>query len=168
MKNIEEWKDIKEYEGIYQISNFGRIRKISKYVKDGIEYIRNEKLLKGQIREKGYITVTLTKNGKSKHYRVHRLVAIHFIPNPYNYDQVNHLDKNKQNNRVDNLEWCNNEQNCRHGFAKKVKRTDMFTNEIKYYDALSDVKNDGFDMGRVSLCCHGRQDVYKCCYWQFV
>lgn len=101
MKEI--WKDIKEYEGLYQISNTGKVR----------SFLTN-KLLKLAINHKGYKVTYLYKNGKRKTISVHRLVAINFILNPHNYPQVNHIDGNKQNNNMDNLEWCDNDYNQRH------------------------------------------------------
>ena len=95
MKEI--WKDCKGYEGKYQVSNLGRVWSIG-----------SQKYLKGSYNKDGYICVYLTaKNGKVKMERVHRLVALVFLDNPNNYTQVNHKDENKQNNCVDNLEWCN-------------------------------------------------------------
>ena len=95
----EEWRDIEGYEGLYQVSNLSRVRSLN-YNKTG------------QIKElsyakrRGYLGVTLYKNGKPKTFTVHRLVARMFIPNPNNYPQVNHKDENKINNNVSNLEWC--------------------------------------------------------------
>ena len=94
MKEI--WKDCKGYEGKYQVSNLGRVWSIG-----------SQKYLKGSYDRDGYIQVYLTaKNGKVKMEKVYRLVALVFLDNPNNYPQVNHKDKNKQNNCVDNLEWC--------------------------------------------------------------
>lgn len=94
MKEI--WKDCKGYEGKYQVSNLGRVWSIG-----------SQKYLKGSYDKDGYIQVYLTaKNGKTKIEKIHRLVALAFLDNPNNYPQVNHKDKNKQNNCVDNLEWC--------------------------------------------------------------
>lgn len=104
----EEWKPIKGFEGIYEVSNLGRLKSFKKH-ENG--YILSNKNSKG-----GYFSITLTdyKNNKTKHTRVHRLVAETFIPNPNNYPVVNHIDGNKQNNRVDNLEWCTVQHNVKH------------------------------------------------------
>ena len=104
----EIWKEIKGYEGRYQISSLGRVKSLN-YNKTGKEDI----LSPGNIR--GYLHVRLSKEGKSKPFQVHRLVALHFIPNPNNYPEVNHKDENKQNNTVDNLEWCDRKYNCNYG-----------------------------------------------------
>lgn len=89
----EEWKDIKGYEGLYQISNKGRVRST-----------RNNIILKPIISDKGYYRVDLSKNGNKDRVRIHRLVAQAFIPNPNNYPVINHKDENKSNNCVSNLE----------------------------------------------------------------
>ena len=96
MKEI--WKEITEYEGLYWVSNLGHVK--NKY----------DKILIPEIRS-GYYSVDLCKNGKHKKHRIHRLVAEAFIPNPDNLPQVNHIDENKVNNNVDNLEWCDNTYN---------------------------------------------------------
>ena len=111
---MEEWRYIKGYEGKYQISNYGRVKSL--------------KNSKGNYREKimnpnddthGYLKVNLSKNNKKKTYKIHRLVAIHFIDNPNNYECVNHKDENKQNNRVENLEWCTKKYNTNYGTTQK-------------------------------------------------
>lgn len=97
---MEEWRDIKGYEGKYQISNLGRVKSL----RDSHNNYR-EKYIKSRIR-RGYLSVTLCNKGKQKQFLVHRLIAEAFIPNPNNYPQVNHKDENKLNNNIENLEWC--------------------------------------------------------------
>ena len=108
----EVWKPIKDYEGLYEISNLGRVKSLN-YRGTG-----KGKILKNIKDRKGYLKVCLTKNGRHKIFRVHRLVAEAFIPNPNNYPIVNHKDEVPSNNCVDNLEWCtyayNNTYNNRH------------------------------------------------------
>nr|DAG56935.1 MAG TPA: homing endonuclease [Caudoviricetes sp.] len=104
----EIWKDIEDYEGLYQVSNKGRVKSIERYSYKGNRSIQKlkERILKVGIRKDNYLTVVLRKNGKSTSYLVHRLVAQNFIPNPHGYNVVNHKDENKQNNDIRNLEWC--------------------------------------------------------------
>ena len=102
MKEI--WKDIKGYEGIYQVSNFGRIK--SSYTK---------RILKGGKNKAGYLLVGLYKQGVLSRKSIHRLVAEAFIPNPDNKPEVNHIDENKTNNMVSNLEWMTAKENINHG-----------------------------------------------------
>ena len=103
---MEEWKDIKGYEGIYQISNKGRVKSLK---------FNKENILIPVKQNRGYLFVNLCKNGKVKKYLIHRLVAEAFLPNPDNSPQVNHKDENKLNNNVENLEWCSNEYNINYG-----------------------------------------------------
>ena len=96
LENNEIWKDCKGYEGLYQVSDKGRVWSV-----------RKQKIIKAFENSYGYMEIVLTaKNGKKKYERIHRLVAIAFIPNPNNYPQVNHKDEDKTNNCVENLEWC--------------------------------------------------------------
>ena len=113
---MEEWKDIiyerdgviYDYTGLYEVSNKGRIRN-----KDG-------KILKlHKVKEHDYLTVGLYKNKKQKYYSVHRLVAYAFIPNPEKLPEINHKDENKQNNTVENLEWCDRIYNINYGTGRK-------------------------------------------------
>lgn len=100
----EVWKNIPNYEGLYQASNFGRIKRT-----------KTNKILNPQI-HKGYCEVNLSKNGIVKHYRVHILIALAFLPNLENKQEVNHIDGNKQNNCVSNLEWATHKENMSHAF----------------------------------------------------
>lgn len=108
----EEWRSVKGYEKLYKVSNYGRVLSLPRNAsrrRDGkVTPIRvSAKILKPDIDSKGYCRAHLSKNGSAKSILVHRLVAQAFIPNPNDYPQVNHLDCNPSNNRVDNLEWCN-------------------------------------------------------------
>lgn len=101
----EEWKDIEGYEGLYQVSNLGRIKSLARVIirSDSKPNPINEKILKYGM-NRGYCAVVLCKDGKKKMYKVHRLVAMAFLSNHYNLPEVNHKDENKKNNCVDNLE----------------------------------------------------------------
>lgn len=106
---MEEWKDIKGYEGLYQVSTLGRIRSFHEY--GGVK----ERILHLKICKNGYVSVALAKDGKYTYPLIHRLVAQAFVPNPDNKPVVNHKDENKANNHADNLEWCSTEYNNTYG-----------------------------------------------------
>lgn len=151
MNKVEEWKDIKGYEGLYQISNFGRVKSLIGW--NGKKYISREKILKvsRQGINKTYCRykVDLIKDGKRKNFKVHRLVAEAFIPNPNNYKEVNHKDSNPLNNCVYNLEWCDHEYNIKHSIdeGNQVRRINTIDRECmlellnsgKNYDEISEV-----------------------------
>lgn len=124
MKN-EIWKPVKYYEGSYLISNYGRVKSISRtlYKSDGVTicgYVK-EHYITQHDNGNGYLFVNLWKNNKPKREYVHRLVALSFIPNPDKLPQVNHKDEDKQNNFVDNLEWCTCSYN--NSYGTKIQRT---------------------------------------------
>ena len=113
----EVWKPIKGYEGRYEISNYGFARSCKRVItnKCGRKCILREKVLKPHYLPNGYLSVGLWKDGKKKDFYIHRLVASAFIPNDSDLPEVNHLDENKHNNYVQNLEWCTRIQNANHG-----------------------------------------------------
>lgn len=113
MNSEEIWKDILGYEGLYQVSSFGRVRGLDRY--DSMNRFWKGRILKSQTGTGGYLFVQLCLNGKVKAYSVHRLVAETFIHNPDNLPQVNHLDEDKTNNRVENLEFCDSKYNVNYG-----------------------------------------------------
>ena len=106
---MEIWKDIEGYEGLYQVSNKGRVKSLN-YGRTG-----KEKILRPGKNNDGYLIVILYKNGKKKNFRIHRLVAKAFLTNPNNLLEVNHRDENKENNHVENLEWCDRKYNINYG-----------------------------------------------------
>ena len=133
---IEEWRPIEGYEGLYEVSSYGRVRSLDRYVKNGCSYRLHKgkvlSLLKG---EYGYLQVNLHCNGKMYKKYVHRLVAETFLPNPDNLPEVNHKDEDKSNNRVDNLEWCNRKYNLSYGTRLERYRNTMLENG--YWTGLS-------------------------------
>ena len=108
----EKWLPIKGYEKYYMISNLGRVKSL-----------RTGKILKKRLTFDGYVKVTLTINYESKDFRVHRLVAEHFIPNPEGKETVNHIDGNKENNSVDNLEWATRSEQLYHAYKLGTKKS---------------------------------------------
>jgi len=154
----EIWKDVVNYEGLYQVSNLGNIR----FLQKGGKKLLKEKICKPSLDSSGYRQIILTKNKKRKSFKVHRLVAIAFIPNINNLPQINHLDENKQNNNVNNLEWCTILHNSRYGtrpircslhWKKRVKQIQNGI-IIKEYDSLKEAeKNTNIKYQQISACC---------------
>lgn len=165
----EEWQDIAGYEGLYQVSNLGRVKSLN-YGRTGKEKI----LSPGN--NWGYQMVSLYKNGIRKQFKIHRLVAETFIPNPDNFSQINHRDENRKNNRVNNLEWCSVQYNLtynnRHIKAtrKLAKKIGCFKDGklIKVYDAVRDVKKAGFHDGNVCSALKGRRKSAGGYHWQYL
>lgn len=126
----EIWKDVKDYEGYYQVSNLGNVKSVERVISK-IDFIRNSKHIKKEVKNvemvvkerqiskctrNGYNVVYFSKNNKCKSFQIHRLVALHFIDNPLKKEMVNHLDGNKKNNNVKNLEWVTVKENNQHAF----------------------------------------------------
>lgn len=156
MQSIAEiWKDIQGYEGLYQVSNLGRVKSLGRFIESrlkGVDKVwKAERILKTCKRTNGYIGVGLRKNGKGKNFNIHRLVAIAFIPNPDNLPQIDHINADKTNNNVNNLRWVTAKENVRnplnmahligknnpfygkkHTDASKLK---MRKNHVSYYGA---------------------------------
>ena len=140
----ETWKDIEGYEGLYQVSNLGKVKSLN-YNKTS-----ESKLLKLQKNSNGYTRVVLYKNRKPKVCLVHRLVAQAFIPNPNNLPQINHKDEDKANNSVDNLEWCTYLYNNTYGTA--IERA---TEKRKGYKHSKETR------GKISEANKGRKFTYE-------
>lgn len=116
----EIWKPVVGYEGLYEVSNIGRVKGIN-------TYSHKEPIILSQCKRKdGYLSVRLSKNNISKSKTVHRLVAMAFIPNPDNLEMVNHKDENKANNKVDNLEWCTRAYNQKYSIRLHPERRELF------------------------------------------
>lgn len=112
---MEEWKDIPNYEGLYQASTYGRIKSLKRFrYNHSKKQIAEERILKPGV-VNGYLRVSLWKDNKFKNYLVHRLIAMTFIPNPNNYKCINHKDETRKNNKVNNLEWCTHKYNNNYG-----------------------------------------------------
>lgn len=170
---MEIWKDIERYEGLYQISNWGRVKSL-KYGK--------ERILKPLKNDKGYLSVRLCKNSQRKMYKIHRLVAEAFIPNPYNLPMVNHKNEIKTDNRVENLEWCTNDYNIHYGTAiqrktekqingKRSKPVYQYTIDgefIAEYPSTAEVKRQlGYSRSHISECCLGKLKTSYGYKWKY-
>lgn len=114
----EVWKDIPDYEGYYQVSNLGKIKRLPRHKPTDKRKTHNN-IRKPRLAENGYFRINLSKDNSVKWFGIHRLVALAFIPNPDNLPVINHKDENKQNNRVDNLEWCTHQYNREYGTARE-------------------------------------------------
>lgn len=141
----EIWRNIDGFENLYQISNLGRVKSLG----NGNSNNSKERILKPGNIGNGYLFVHLWKEGKRKKYLVHRLVASAFLENPNNLPQVNHINENKTDNSVKNLEWCSSEYNCNYGSRnermatirkKPIYSINKTTNEITYYQSTIDAE----------------------------
>lgn len=191
-KMTEVWKDIKGYEGLYQVSNLGRVKSLPKEVRrvQNGSYITKERIMKTNIRVDGYTRVVVTGyNGKHRYY-VHRLVAEAFIPNPNNKPYINHIDCNPANNRSSNLEWCtpqentaymirlnrnkrtpqwlNNLHKSQEQFYKKAKGINILTGDVVVLNSINSAKNYGFSPSEIVLCCKGKRRSTKNYTWEYV
>jgi len=192
----EEWKDILGYEGKYQISSFGRIKSLSRIrdtkVKEGKKsyYTKvplRERVLTPIIKTTGYVQNTLCKNMTTEIVSTHRVVAEHFIGNPLNKPQINHIDGNSSNNNINNLEWCTQSENMKHSYrvlgnvvwskgmygkgtstAKPVLQKTLKGKVIKRWDCgLDAVREGGFESSGISRCCQGKRNTHKNYTWEY-
>lgn len=168
--NMEEiWKDVKGYEGLYQVSNLGRIKNKKDYI------------IKPELNKNGYKYMPLYKNNKRRRELLHRIVATAFIKNTNNLPQVNHIDGNKSNNKVDNLEWCSCSYNLKEAYrlklreivrpmlgkkgalcpnSKKINQYDLNGNFIKLWHSTMDIERElKIDHSSISSCC--KYERYK-------
>lgn len=173
----EIWKDIPGYKGFYQASNFGRIKRMT------AGKTREHILKQFQVGE--YMSVGPSINNVKMQRRVHRLVAMAFIPNPNMFPCINHKDENKLNNTVANLEWCDVKYNCNYGtsilrcsesrknnkYSKKVEKVDKQGNIVAIYPSLKECKRNGYNIRIISQLCNQkrgcRYKTHKGYFWRF-
>ncbi|QDB70522.1 HNH homing endonuclease [Enterococcus phage Entf1] len=169
MADKEVWKDVKGYEGEYQVSSLGRVKSFVRYP-EGV-------ILVNQVMPNGYVRVRL--RGKAKY--IHRLVAEAFIPNQSNKPQVNHIDEDKENNTLSNLEWATIKDNLNHGArnkkmaatlskvnSRRVRSICELTGQVAEYDSIKEASYYGFSRGNISLCCNGKRRSHKGFKWEFI
>ena len=155
-------KDIKGFEGLYAITSCGKVWSY-----------RNKKCLKPYKQSKGYLAVSLYKDGTQKKYNIHRLVAEAYLPNPNNLPQVNHKDENKTHNYINNLEWCDNTYNVNYGTRnKRVGRARSKTvicveTNIVYYSPTEVEQTLGIDASSIHKCCKGKRHTAGGYHWRY-
>lgn len=177
----EMWSDIKGYEGLYQVSNLGRVKSLKReisftsknqYKEIDSKYIVPEKILNPIMHKNGYYVVNLSKKIKS----VHRLVADAFIPNPLNKTQVNHRDGDKGNNIVSNLEWATPSENTKHAYEKRltkhfsspVNQLDRNGNFVQRFNSIKEAYNSLSEGGNhISDCCNGKRKFSGGFGWEY-
>ena len=177
----EIWKDIDGYEGLYQVSNFGRIKSLERTVWDSARgYYRtvHERILKTIKDRNGYLVVNLNKDGRKKQHKVHRLVGQAFCENPMGYNEINHIDEDKANNRADNLEFCSRAyNNTYNGRAKRIGEKqgkpviaiDKITGLIVEFLSIREAERKlGIAQGNICACLKGRCKSCGGFYWFYV
>lgn len=176
----EIWKPIKNYEGWYEVSNFGRVRSLDRFVNHsnkGFKSLRKGKIISPGKTKDGYLFVHISKNQKSQNLRINRLVAQTFIPNPNNYPQVNHRDEDKTNNKFSNLEWCTAKYNDNYGSrnkkvakerGKRVAQLTLDGQVVHVWSSAHECVQAGFNYGNVCACCRGKRNVHKGYRWKYV
>lgn len=169
MKEI--WKNIFGYEGLYQVSNYGRVKSLN------YKQTRKEQLLKQGIDSRGRLKVILCKNKNKKTILVHRLVAQSFLDNPNNLPCINHKDENPLNNNIENLEYCSFLYNDNYGtrnkriakrLSKQVGQYSLDGNFIRSFQSTQEIQRElGFNQGHISKCCNGKQKTAYGFIWKY-
>lgn len=189
MKIITEvWKDLVGYEGLYKISNLGKVKRLTRKYSNQYKskQISKEKILKGNKIQNGYLQVKLIKENKSKNLLIHRLVAITFIENPSNYEIVNHKDENKTNNCASNLEWCSVDYNNNYGTKpdrisknhsiigaekakKKVAQFNKKNELVNTFESITEAsKKTNIKICNISECCKQKRKTAGGYIWKFI
>lgn len=174
----EIWKEVKDYPN-YEISNFGRVKALKFYSNVHKKYYDRELILKEKTNRFGYKFVSLGcgKRGNRKNVMIHRLVAQAFIHNSNNYKEINHIDGNKANNNVNNLEWCTRSENMKHAYKIGLRRG-IPTKEviqladgkiIKRWASISEIKNTlNLDYSSIYQCCNNKRNKCGGFQWRYL
>lgn len=174
----EIWKDVKGFEGVYQVSNLGRVKSLKRVVRDNRGYRTVRERILQNVLSRGRNVVGFVINGAVKKIYVYRLVAEAFLPNPDNLPFVNHKDENPSNDRVDNLEWCTPEHNCNHGTRnerisksqkkKKVSQYALDGTLIKTYEGMNiAAKETNSNCAKISHCCKNKRKSHNGFIWKY-
>lgn len=180
----EEWRPIKGYEGLYEVSNMGNVRSLDRvgyqrHWQGGLSrYFHKGHILKPHKRSNGYMCITLKKDGQKITHNIHRLVAISFIPKPNGKDCINHLDANPQNNDVSNLEWCTQSENIQYAYdhgtktpphQKKVGQYDFDGNLIKIWNSQTEPEKAlGIFQANIYKVCNGKRKQAGGYIWRYI
>lgn len=177
MDKKEIWLPVKGYEGLYEVSSFGRVRSIGK----GGSGNSKMRIMSPRVTTKGYLSVQLWNNGIGKNHKIHRIVAEAFIPNWFDDTQVNHRDENKHNNHIDNLEWCSSKYNSNYG-TRNERITEKMTNGklskpvlqftktgefVREWPSSQEVGRNGFDNSTIRKCCNGKRKSHNGFVWKY-
>lgn len=179
----EVWKPIDGFDNAYEVSNYGRVRSVDRIVvrSDGLALRIKGQMMKIRTDKKGYLRVYLNDRKKTKFKPIHRLVAMAFIPNPDNKPQVNHIDCDKSNNHVDNLEWCTNQENQIHAVKNglhvtstnagrkrvKVIQEDAHGNICGVYESMNEAyRATGVRAQNIRKVIHGQRPRAGGFYWK--
>ena len=172
----EVWRDVKGYEGFYQVSNMGRVKSLGR--KDRFGRVIKERILEPAVTHNGYLRVGLHVDGKRKMLRVHRLVCEAFHENPDNKSEVNHVNENKTDNRACNLEWSTRTENCNHGsrnervakaLSKPIGQFSLDGKLIKVWQSACEARRQtGFDQGYVGAVARGKFKQAYGYIWKYI